>query len=392
MKKTTMNAPEMTDENFLDRMFSKSESIRTRKATQTALNVFDYFCQNEMGLNGESKEQMISQYQKWLKPEKDESGERPDPDIKKICLSLDKFVRFMSKDHDDIQVNTHATFKAKASRSIKLYFTFVKTYLRVVHGVRITTEDIKDYVIFPKHRKEARRPVSIDSLKLLFGKCDPERRALYYVLISSGMRLGEALSLKKSNFHIKESPIRVSILADDTKTREARETYISAEAWERVKPIFDFKKDGEYLFLKFADIPKGVVGEDRYFLRLRDRLGLTERYNNSCRAVINIHSFRSYFITKASMKHGSDYSHAISGHGSYLKEYIRIPPEERARKYLTLELDLLVESVKVQAEKTKDSIIENLESQMEELMNKMKRIELLNAIKYLINEGILVVD
>lgn len=79
------------------------------------------------------------------------------------------------------------------------------------------------------------------------------------------------------------------------------------------------------------------------------------------------------------MKHGSDYSHAISGHGSYLKEYIRIPPEERARKYLTLEPDLLVESVKVQAEKTKDSIIENLESQMEELMNKMKRIELLNA-------------
>lgn len=378
-EKTTMNTPEMSDEDFLDRMFSKSESIRTRNSTATALTIFDQFCQHEIGLNGESKEQLIGQYQAWLKPEKDESGERPDPMIQKICISLDKFVRFMSKDHDDIQVNTHATFKGKASRSIKLYFGTVKTYLRIVHGVKVTNEDIKDYVIFPKHRKEARKAISLDSLKLLFGKCDPERRALYYVLISSGMRLGEGLSLKKSNFHIKETPIRISILADDTKTREARETYISAEAWERVKTVWDKKTDDEYLFLRFADIPKGVCGEDRYFMRLRDRLGLTEKYNNSVRSVINIHSFRSYFITKASMKHGSDYSHAISGHGAYLKEYIRIPPEERANKYLTLEPDLLVESVKVQAEITKDTIIENLESQMEELMNKMKRIELLNA-------------
>ena len=374
-----MNTPEMTDNDFLDRMQSKSDSIRTRKATKTALNTFDHYCQYEKGLNGESKEQMINQYQKWLRPEKDESGDRPDPDIKKICLSLDKFVRFMSKDHDDIQVNTYSTFKAKSPRTIRLYFTFVKTYLRVVHGVRVTNEDIKDYVIFPKHMKEARKAISIDTLKLLFGKCDPERRALYYCLISSGMRLGEALSLKKSSFHIKENPIRISIEAEDTKTREARETYISSEAWERIKPVYESKKDGERVFLNFADIPKGVFGEDRYFQRLRDRLGLTERYHKSVRAVVNIHAFRSYFITKASMKHGSDYSHAISGHGSYLKEYIRIPPEERGRKYLTLEPDLLVESVKVQSEKTKDTIIENLESQMEELMNKMKRIELLNA-------------
>ena len=40
-----MNIPEMTDEEFLDRMFSKSESIRTRKSTQTALTVFDQYCQ-----------------------------------------------------------------------------------------------------------------------------------------------------------------------------------------------------------------------------------------------------------------------------------------------------------------------------------------------------------
>ena len=105
---------------------------------------------------------------------------------------------------------------------------------------------------------------------------------------------------------------------------------------------------------------------------------LTERYPNSIRFVVNIHAFRSYFHTKASQKHGVEYANALDGHGAYLKQYYREDPKERAAKYLTLEPSLLVESVKVQADNTKDKIIETLESQMEELQNKMKRFELLN--------------
>jgi len=94
--------------------------------------------------------------------------------------------------------------------------------------------------------------------------------------------------------------------------------------------------------------------------------------------VVNIHSFRAYFHTKASQKHGSDYANALDGHGAYLKQYYREDPKERANKYLTLEPSLLIESVKVEAEKTKDRVIETLQSQVEELQNNMKRIELLN--------------
>ena len=62
-KKNTLNTPQMTDEEFLDRMFSKSESIRTRNSAVTSLNVFDQYCQYEIGLNGQSKGEMIGQYQ-----------------------------------------------------------------------------------------------------------------------------------------------------------------------------------------------------------------------------------------------------------------------------------------------------------------------------------------
>ena len=158
-------------------------------------------------------------------------------------MSLDKFVRFMTKDHDDIIVFRNRiherTFEKKTTKTIKLYFGFVKSYLRIAHGIKITTEDAKDYVRFPKIVKERRQPITPPTLKLLFGKCDPERRALYYVLISSGMRLGEDLSLKKENFHFDERPVRISIKAVDTKTQESRDTCISAEVYARVKPILD---------------------------------------------------------------------------------------------------------------------------------------------------------
>jgi len=338
--KTTMQTlTTISDEKWAENYYRKSNSEGTVHIARTSLNIFEQFCQNEIDLNGKSKEIMIENYQKLFNQDK--------PDIRSICISLDRFVEFMGEDHDEIVINgrCNTTFKAKKSKTIKIYFGFIKSYLRICHEIRITTEDIKDYVTFPKHRKEPRRPISIDTLKLLFGKCSPERRALYYTLISSGMRISEGLSLKKSNFHIEERPIRITLLADDTKTLEERETYISNEAWERIKPIYDKKTDDEYLFhvKYFPTILKALKNEEKYFISLRKKLGLTERYHNSRRCVVNIHSFRAYFHTKASQKHGSDYANALDGHGAYLKEYYREDPKERANKYLSLEPSLLIE-------------------------------------------------
>jgi len=366
-----MKSERFSEEDWLDRMYRKSESNGTRNCAKTSLMIFDYFCQNQVGLNSRSTSQMIERYQNWINQDK--------PDIRSICMSLDKLVSFMGKDHDEIMINLNATFKAKQPKTIKLYFGFVKSYLRICHGIKLTTEDIQDYVQFPKQRKELRRPISLETLKLLFGKCDPERRALYYVLVTSGMRLGEGLSLKKSNFHLDERPVRVTLLAEDTKTKEGRETYITNEALERLKPILNSKKDNEYLFHNADDIEVAVKREVRYFMGLRAKLGLTEKYHNSVRAVVNIHSFRAYFHTKASQKHGMEYANALDGHGAYLKQYYREDPKERANKYLSLEPSLLIESVKVEADKTKDKIIESLQEEMSALRDKMTRIELKNA-------------
>ena len=191
------------------------------------------------------------------------------------------------------------------------------------------------------------------------------------------MRIGEALALRKHHFHLDEDPIRITLDAETTKTKEGRETYITNEAYEKLKPFLDRKNDHDRIFTDSDNIDDAVDCEEQTFIELRRKLGLLEKYPNSTRYVVNIHSFRAYFHTKASQKHGSDYANALDGHGAYLEQYYRLSDQEKAKKYRELEPDLLIESVKLTG-KTKDDTIGDLQKQMQELQDKMTRIELLN--------------
>jgi integrase len=321
-----------------------------------------------------TKEQMTEQYREWYN--------QPKPDIRSICLSLDKFVKFLDADNEKVRLQslTGLKFKRKNAKSIRACFSFIKSYLRLVHDVKISSEDVADYVQFPKLRKEPRKPITLDQLKAIMNNANPKRRALYYVLVTSGIRLGEGLTLRKSNFHTKERPVRITLDADNTKTKEARETYITIEAYEKVKPMLEGKKPDDLVFCESYDPDLTVQNEDHRFAELRNKLGFTEKYKNSNRHIVNIHAFRAYFHTKASQKHGEEYANALDGHSGYLKQYYREDPKERAKKYAELEPRLFIEviNLKEKAVKDKDQKIQNLESIVEKLQAKMLRIELLN--------------
>jgi len=172
---------------------------------------------------------------------------------------------------------------------------------------------------FPKPKKEPRRAISLETVKRVFDYSSRSKKALYYLLITSGIRLSEGLALKKQDFHLKENPVRITLPAEITKTNEGRDSYITSEAFEKLKPFLEGKKDNEIIFSD-GDIDRAVTLEEQAFSYCRKKLNLLEKYPNSPRYVVNIHCFRAYFHTKASQKHGSDYAHALDGHGSYLKQ------------------------------------------------------------------------
>jgi len=358
-------------EDWIKRLYRKSESVRTERVAKASLKMFDYFCKHE----GTTEEKMIQQYQELTKEDNVES----------VCLLLDRFIEFLNEDHDDILIKSIAnpkdkplTLKKKNPNTIKIYFGFVKSYLRVCHRIKIPNEDVKDFMRFPKAIKEPRRAISLETIKNIFAYSGRKRKAFYYLLISSGMRVSEGLALKKQDFHLNENPVRITLPAKITKTNEGRDSYISSEGFEKLKPFLEEKEDNEIIFSN-GNIDRAVTIEEQAIGYIRKKLNLTEKYPDSPRYLVNIHCFRAYFHTKASQKHGSDYANALDGHGAYLKQYYRETPEERARKYKELEPSLFIESFKLETEKTKDNIIKNLQEEMKRLQDKMTCLESMNT-------------
>jgi integrase len=363
MSNLGMELKEFDEEDFLNQCGINSS--RSKTVAKTSITIFNDWCVEQ----GYTKERVIEQYLVWFN--------NPKPDVRKICLSLNNFVIFLTK--EKILING-TTSKAKSPKTIMLYLSFIKSYLRKVHDIKLTSEDFKDYITIPKVRKEQRRPISIIQLKQIMNNASPQRRALYYTLISSGMRLGEALSLTKKNFHFDEMPVRITLEAENTKTKESRETFISSEAVEKIRPLIEFAKEDDNFFVvsqikTSKDLAYYVSNEDRVFGFLRKKLNMLEKYPNSSRYTVNLHSFRAYFHTKASQKHGSDYANALDGHGAYLKQYYREDPKERAKKYLELESSLLIESVKIEADQVNAKLMSDMQDQLVKMQDEIDRLK-----------------
>jgi integrase len=309
-----------TDESWLDDIQSKSNSIRSRRTAKAMLVSLNHYCK----FLDVSKDDFIKELQSIP--------------IEDAARKINDFVQFLNNNHDDIFVTDNKTFKKKAPKTIRIYISFLKSYLRKCHSIRITSEDFKDYVTFPRILKERRKAISISQLRKIIKNADHERKALYLLLLSSGMRLGEALQLKKSDFQF-GIPTRINIRAEMTKTGESRETYCSQEAFTELKSVI--VSPGEFLFGN-GNVDRDVSKQGQYFIKLRERIGFTDRTNTN-RFVISAHGFRGWFHTKATQIHDEKYAHALSGHGSYLDQYYQLTDETRVSMYLQLEPSLKIQ-------------------------------------------------
>ena len=207
--------------------------------------------------------------------------------------------------------------------SVKQYYNFWKAYLRFVHGVKIYNEDAKYFVKPPKNIKRTREPLIKETIKELCKHADEIRKAEYLILSSSGMRMSEFLNTDEKDFDLDKQMIRIK--GKLTKTQVERITFISDEA---VKSI---ESAGGGFWEK-----RSYHMEATYFWRLREKLGLTERYDDSIVHKVTLHSFRSFFRTQAG-KINQDFAEALLGHEGYLKSYVRLTPDELFSSYQKLE-------------------------------------------------------
>ena len=203
--------------------------------------------------------------------------------------------------------------------SVKQYYNFWKEYLRFVHGIKIYNEDARHFVKPPKNIQRVREPLTSEIIKLLCKGADDIQRAEYLVLSSSGMRMSEFLNSDKENFDLDNGIVNIS--GKLTKTKVERTTFISEES------IHAIEKAGDIFWEK-----RTYHQEAAYFWRLRNRLGLTDRYDDSIVHKITLHSFRSFTRTQAG-KINHDFGEQLIGH----KRYVRLTEKEMSDYYKKLE-------------------------------------------------------
>ena len=286
---------------------------------------------------------------------------------------IELFQKYLQWKHDD----------SKASTSVAYYQTTVEYFS--YHQLKINRYNLKRGIILPQDPKNMKYAVTISEIRKLIDFSKPQRKALYTVLVSSGMRIGEALGLRKRDFDFSHDRIRITIPAKLTKKKMERQTYISKEAEHYLTPIIKRMNQDELVFSLNKNNKKSVDNEVLNFWYLRKKAELDFTYDDSKYHKISLHSFRAFFETQASNTHGLEYAHALIGHSGYLEQYYRLNDEDRLEKYIELEPKITIgedfkSKIKIQKLEKEKSELEITRSEMEEMKREIRVLKKYNKL------------
>jgi len=137
------------------------------------------------------------------------------PDLKKPLAVISDFIEWLEAGD-------------KSAVTINGYVIKVKKYLRLVRGIKVDSDDFKDYVTMPQVIDEELEPMTKEEYKLIIENArTPRRRALYWFIGSTGVRIAEALQIRKSMINFDKVPAVVTLPAKITKGKNVQEFNIS---------------------------------------------------------------------------------------------------------------------------------------------------------------------
>ncbi len=290
----------------------------TQENYRSALNRFEQFC--NYAFQNRSSEQIIQELKSIESDERDQA----------YFDLLQDFVNWMSG-------------KSLSNATINMYCQ-ITTYYFSYYGIRVHPIDLKHNVKKPKKIREKLHPLSQQEVLSLFEYTPKFRKMLYLTLIGSGMRIQESVSLRKKDFDFSSQRIKIEIPAQFTKTRVAHTTFVTKESERYLRPHLKSLKEDNLVFATNPNPFHAKMTEIEAFARYRKRAGLTEKYQTTNRHHITLHSFRSYFFTRARRIHDTDIAHALVGHIRYLDMYDRKDDSEKLELFLQLESELTIEN------------------------------------------------
>jgi len=94
--------------------------------------------------------------------------------------------------------------------------------------MRITAQEYRMIDLLRRIAEEM-HPLSVPEITRILDTASYRKKGLYLALLSSGMRIGEAVQVRRRDVRIAER-VTIRIPAENTKTKSGRTVYISSEA------------------------------------------------------------------------------------------------------------------------------------------------------------------
>jgi integrase len=230
-------------------------------------------------------------------------------------------------------LDAFVSFDSKGVLSVKsriLHLGAAKSYL-AYHNIDIIPSKFKNRVTPPRLYREDEEALSHDDIRKIFLACNKRRLKPYLMLLeSSGPRAVEGLSIILKDVDFSTSPVKIHIRKQYSKTKVARDSFITDEAAECLNQWIEWKyrdrgkyrprrvRNGEDLI--FA-VKSNIRDPHRLYMEVRkdfnnvlEVAGFNERKDGMKRRKLTLHSFRRFTKSIVSDQAGKDYSEWLIGH------------------------------------------------------------------------------
>jgi len=249
-------------------------------------------------------------------------------------------------------------------------------------GLELPTQAIKQNLVFPTKEEEELYPLQRDEIEKILRASSSKLQNTILSLVSSGMRDGEMMQIRKKDLDMSHERIIIHLPAKITKRKRARSVILSKESGGWIRNKIKMIADEDLVWTRNKDWISARNNLIMQFGKSRKKADLDFKYESTGRAKIVPHSLRAYFFGKARKTHGENYAHMMTGHKGHLMQYDRLSDEEKLEMYIELEPELLIYDQTKNEEKIHKLKEANtkLSDQAEEIKEQNKRIKNLERI------------
>lgn len=281
-----------------------------------------------------------------------EAADRAPGTIRGYRIMFQSFARFLNVPLDEVHKHLLPENLIKYAGSLKGYSgTTVKCRLAILrayyqeNGVQFRGMEMK-VLTARRHTEPDDKPISLEHLQKMMDITDERGRAFISVMVSTGMRAGEAAQLKVSDW---DGGDTITIPGAIAKNKHGGRVYLTDEAQEHLN-IWMKNRDAfirrsavhSAVFARHDICPVQTGEEDRLFASGYTGLNMMfkrlyqkiDGEKGSYRGKITPHSMRKYFRTHLVKTCDLDIVEHLMRHTGYLSgSYVRLTDEDIRKQF-----------------------------------------------------------